>query len=235
MGLGRDLGVCRGAGRLAVGLGGRAWGGTGHGRALWGTVGRVGRGVALPRGAVAHGRAGGGRGGRGAGVAVGRCGSRSPAGEAVLDGAGEGVAQVEGAGDVGGWDAHHENPPGVGLRHAGALRVGQGGARTRTLAPGPSHEDRPPRTLAEGLTHEDLARGPLHGNPHTRVFARGPSHEGLARRPSRDDPPTRALHKDCCPGTLPQEPRTRTLAREPYPCTLAGEPSHEDLCAETLP
>lgn len=37
----------------------------------------------------------------------------SPAGQGVLDGVGERMAQVQGACHVGGWDAHHEDAPGV--------------------------------------------------------------------------------------------------------------------------
>lgn len=37
----------------------------------------------------------------------------SPAGQRVLDGVGERMAQVQGACHVGGWDAHHEDAPGV--------------------------------------------------------------------------------------------------------------------------
>lgn len=37
----------------------------------------------------------------------------SPSGQGVLDGVGECVAQVQGAGHIGGWDAHHEDSPGI--------------------------------------------------------------------------------------------------------------------------
>lgn len=37
----------------------------------------------------------------------------SPSGQGVLDGVGERVAQVQRACHVGGWDAHHEDAPGV--------------------------------------------------------------------------------------------------------------------------
>jgi hypothetical protein len=37
----------------------------------------------------------------------------SPSSQGVLDGVGECVAQVQGACHVGGWDAHHEDTPGI--------------------------------------------------------------------------------------------------------------------------
>lgn len=37
----------------------------------------------------------------------------SPSSQAVLDGVGECVAQVQRACHVGGWDAHHEDPSGI--------------------------------------------------------------------------------------------------------------------------
>lgn len=37
----------------------------------------------------------------------------SPSGQGVLDGVGECVAQVQGACHIGGWDAHHEDSPGI--------------------------------------------------------------------------------------------------------------------------
>lgn len=37
----------------------------------------------------------------------------SPSGQGVLDGIGEGMAQVQGACHVGRWDAHHEDAPGI--------------------------------------------------------------------------------------------------------------------------
>lgn len=91
-----------------------------------------------------------------------------PSGQGVLDGIGECVAQMQGACHIGGWDAHHEDSPGIWCRHTGTLIGEEGWAHAKAS----HHLSQPPP--------RQWVLGPAVALPHVlQAWAAEPTHSIL--------------------------------------------------------